>query len=100
MNEIFKEMNRTLFSSALAEDGKYIDESQNVHSVRLIPRDAAADYSSQYPAEMTVLKKTVQMLRPDTADIKIGEWIEVSNVRYEIDAIISDDLSVIELSVR
>ncbi|MEI2780941.1 MAG: hypothetical protein V9H25_06620 [Candidatus Competibacter sp.] len=100
MTDIFAQATKQIFSSALAKDALYTDESGNLMTVRVVQRSERKNVFDSFSAEYITIGATIEMLRPDSTDIKTKETIQIDSKIFEITNIAADDGYTVLLEVR
>ncbi len=100
MTDIFAQATKAIFSSGIAKDALYTDESGNLMTVRVVEKTERKNLFDSFSGQYITLGKTISMLRPDSAEIKTKETLQIDTKVYSISNVLEDDGMVVELEVK
>lgn len=98
MTDPFAQATRQIFNSSIANDGLFLDSSENLIAIRCVVRDSLYLAGEGFTAQLPESRKAIDVLK-DNFEYEIGNTITVSNITYSIDGILKDDGYAVTFSV-
>lgn len=100
MTDPFAQATKHIFNSSIAKDATYTDSSNNIMTVRVVEKSERKNVFDAYAGQYIVIGKTIEMLRPDSADIRTGETITIGTKVYEITNLAEDNGYTVTMEVK